>query len=130
MFLYCLNGYSESLRIKIYKEEKEHFHNVLCDNAIWTQYNILKTHKLKCNYLNHVSNLIFPHQPWNPLSGEAVVRRCPVKKVFLETSQNSLSLLFNKVAGSVTFHSDFSYILFQKNILELLSYCYFYYKKW
>ena len=46
------------LRMKIYKEKKRQFHNIIGDEVLWTQHNMLQTHKLKCNYLNHVNNVI------------------------------------------------------------------------
>ena len=34
---------------------KSNFHNILCDEDLRTQYNILETHKLKYNDLNHIT---------------------------------------------------------------------------
>ena len=46
--------------MKIYKERKNNFRNTFCDEVLWIQYNILQTHKLKYNDLNH-ANVIFTY---------------------------------------------------------------------
>ena len=49
------------------KMRKSDFCNILCDEVLWMQYNILQSHKLKNNDLNHVNNVIFTYVSFWPI---------------------------------------------------------------